>query len=227
MTSTTIDAVEQRRPIGGRADRAQPRAATSTKLIGALRPGAIIDVAARSYRGPRSMLVATAHRKGGASPDGRQQGGPGPATSPSTTSRTCRRCSVAIQLPGGFAPQRREWRNEVAKRLRQAKVRPAGGAAHRASPIGNASDQPSGRTDIHPVELDPDLRAKLRAAGEADRVAREIADTRAPGQRARTSRSVRISIGCSPCCRTYGYVERRRVGTHRGGRDAGQDVPRV
>ena len=76
----------------------------------------------------------------------------------------------SIQLPGGFAPQRREWRNEVAKRLRQAKIKPKAGGGRR--------QQPGGRTPpgVHPVELDPAFRAKLRAAGEAERVAREIAD---------------------------------------------------
>ena len=106
----------------------------------------------------------------------------------------------SIQLPGGFAPQRREWRNEVAKRLRQAKIRPAKGRSGR-KPQGRGA--PAG---VHPVELDPAFRAKLRAAGEAERVGREIADIerRVDGKNESLGHDFdRVLAVLS----TYGYVE--------------------
>ena len=61
-------------------------------------------------------------------------------------------------------------------------------------------------TDVHPVEHDPDLRAKLRAAGEADRVAREIADIerRVAGKTRTLGQDFDRVLDV---LRTYGYVD--------------------
>ena len=161
-----------RPPIGASADRARAPA-TSTTLIGSLRPGAIIDIAAPKHSAGRVVLLATAHRKGGAPSDGRQQGRARPERSPSTISRTCRSC-----VGSHPAPRRvRTATPGLAQRGRQAPAPgqdQAPGEAHRSRRC--ASGRASGIDGVHPVEHDPDLRAKLRAAGEADRVAREIAD---------------------------------------------------
>ncbi|MET0662004.1 MAG: DEAD/DEAH box helicase [Ilumatobacteraceae bacterium] len=181
------------------ADRAR-RAGDLDELIGSLRPGAIIDIAAQKHRGP-VVLVATAHRKGGVRLTVVNRGGHDLSIAVDELEQVPAVVG-SIQLPGGFAPQRRDWRNEVAKRLRQAKVRrPAAGGTDRRT-----FDQPPGRTDMHPVEHDPDLRAKLRAASDADRVAREIADTerRVAGK----SRTLGQDFDrVLDVLRTYGYVD--------------------
>ncbi len=181
------------------ADRAR-RAGALDDLIDSLRPGAIIDIAAPKHRGP-VVLLATAHRKGGVRLTVVNTGGHDLTIAVDELEQEPVLVG-SIQLPGGFAPQRRDWRNEVAKRLRQAKVkRPAGRRTDRGS-----SGRTGGMTDVHPVEHDPDLRAKLRAAGEADRVAREIADIerRVAGKTRTLGQDFDRVLDV---LRTYGYVD--------------------
>ena len=147
------------------------------------------------------MLLATAHRKGGVRLTVVNTGGHDLTIAVDELEQEPVLVG-SIQLPGGFAPQRRDWRNEVAKRLRQAKVkRPAGRRTDRGS-----SGRTGGMTDVHPVEHDPDLRAKLRAAGEADRVAREIADIerRVAGKTRTLGQDFDRVLDV---LRTYGYVD--------------------
>ena len=186
-----------------RAEAADRRSAERTRragdldgVIGSLRPGAIIDIATAKHRGP-VVLLATAHRKGGVRLTVVNRGGHDLSIAVDDLEQVPAVLG-SIQLPGGFAPQRRDWRNEVAKRLRQAKVKRA--AAPRA-------DGPTtGTTDVHPVEHDPDLRARLRAAGEADRVAREIADIerRVAGKTRTLGQDFDRVLDV---LRTYGYVD--------------------
>ena len=174
--------------------------AAINEAVRALRPGTIIDIRSRSFRG-HAVMLATAHRKGG--------------LRLTLVNKSGQDLNVAvddlddvpvvlgnIQLPGGFAPQRREWRNEVAKRLRQAKIRPVKERApkHRSAAGGGTS------SGVHPAELDPDFRHKLRAAGEAERVAREI------GELERRVKGKNQSLGHDfdrvlAILSTYGYVE--------------------
>jgi ATP-dependent RNA helicase HelY len=75
-----------------------------------------------------------------------------------------------VVLPGTYAPNRKDYRSEVGRRVRSAKLSPLpeGGAKQvDRLPVGHG---------IHPVEDDPDLRHRLQAAADADRVEREIAD---------------------------------------------------
>ena len=119
------------------------------------------------------MLLATAHRKGGLRLTVVTKGGHDLSIAVDDL-ESVPTLVGSIQLPGGFAPQRREWRNEVAKRLRQAKIKRGSESKDQRGSGGGA-----GRNSIpavHAVEHDPDLRAKMRAAGEAERVGREIAD---------------------------------------------------
>ena len=181
------------------ADRSR-RAGELDELIGSLRPGAIIDIAAPKHRGP-VVLLATAHRKGGVRLTVVNSGGHDLSIAVDDLEQVPALVG-SIQLPGGFAPQRRDWRNEVAKRLRQAKIRrPA--TKHTAR---RASGQASSNTGIHPVENDPDLRAKLRAAADADRVAREITDTerRVSGKTRTLGQDFDRVLDV---LRTYGYVD--------------------
>ena len=88
------------------------------------------------------------------------------------------------------------------------------------------TEGPSGSTDVHPVELDPDLRAKLRAAGDADRVAREISDIeRRVGGKFRTLGQDFDRV--LDVLRTYGYVDVDAWELTEAGEMLAQNVPRV
>lgn len=131
-----------------------------------LRPGDVIHARVGSYRGP-VVVVATASRSAGIRLD--------VVTAPGRMAAVTARDLDApptvagrVQLPGAYTPHRREYRQEVARRLKRADLRPAGARGARSS-------RPS-LMQGHPVEADPDLRRRLKAANDADRVGREILD---------------------------------------------------
>jgi ATP-dependent RNA helicase HelY len=129
----------------------------------ALRPGDVIHVSKGKHPGPVAV-VATAHRKGGMkvtaiTPAGNQLG----LVADDFTAPP--RAIGSVVLPGTYSPNRRDYRVEVGKRVRSAKLRPR----HR-----DGDGRPRPGTGLHPVEADPDLRSRLRTAGQADRVEREI-----------------------------------------------------
>jgi ATP-dependent RNA helicase HelY len=129
----------------------------------ALRPGDVIHASKGKHHGPVAV-VATAHRKGGMkltaiTPGGHQLG----LVAEDFTAPP--RAIGSVVLPGTYSPNRRDYRVEVGKRVRSAKLQPR----HR-----DVDGRPRPGTGLHPVEADPDLRARLRAAGQADRVEREI-----------------------------------------------------
>ncbi len=170
-----IDAYRRRR-----ADEHDHRAARSQRqrddidhAIAALRPGSIVSVSSRKLRGP-AVLVATANRKGGMRLTLIGRSGDDVNVSADDLDGVPEVLGT-VQLPGGHAPQRREWRNEVAKRLRQAKLRNTVGKTGGKSggrQAGGATIAPT----IDPIERDPELRTKVRAAGEAERIEREVVD---------------------------------------------------
>jgi len=65
-----------------------------------------------------------------------------------------------------FSPNRNEYRREVARALNSTKLRPAD-PGRRRRPISDGA---------HPVESDPELRARMRAAGHTERLERELVD---------------------------------------------------
>lgn len=150
--------------------RARPEPVTSgdpidSSLI-ALRPGDVIHAASGTYRGPVAV-VATASRSGGAKVSAVTAAGrlvmltaADFDRAPDTVGR--------IELPGSYSPHRREYRAEVGRRVKRARLRPAG-----ARRRGSAA---TGGPRVHPVESDPDLRQRLRAAQEADRAEAEAAE---------------------------------------------------
>ena len=122
-----------------------------------LRPGDVIDVRVKGYRG-HVAVVATAHRS-----DGLRVSAVSPAGRPLTlTSGDLAKSTVVgrIAVPDGQSPNRKDVRREVARRLRRAEF-PSQRGPRRSS-------------DRHPVEDDPDLRDRLRAAAEADRLRSEL-----------------------------------------------------
>jgi ATP-dependent RNA helicase HelY len=131
--------------------------------IARLRPGEVVHATKGRYRGPVAV-VASAHRKGG-------------LRLTTVTKRAelllltaddfddVPRPVGTIALPSAFSPNRIEYRREVAKSLGRAKLDAWAG------PSG-----PRDSTGPHPVESDPDLRARMRAAGQTERLERELVD---------------------------------------------------
>ena len=140
---------------------------TQLAMIG-MRPGAVIHASKGKHHGPVAV-VATAHRKHGLK-----------LTTITPSGHTLQlvaddfdvppRQIGQIILPGSYSPNRKGYRAEVGRRVRSAKLAPldpnTGG--------GRSSRRPA--TGLHPVERDPDLRARLCAAAQADRVRRDIAE---------------------------------------------------
>ena len=71
-------------------------------------------------------------------------------------------------MPGSFTPHKKEFRQEAARRLN-------GEAPTRRARHSRANEPRNrGNSEVHPVELDPDLKTRLRAAEDADRRAKEL-----------------------------------------------------
>lgn len=130
----------------------------------ALRPGTIIHASKGKLHAP-VVVVATAHRKSGfrltvISPAGHavQLSGADFLAPPVKIG--------AVVLPGTYSPNRHDYRAEVARRLHHAKLISGQKRTKQAAPIPG--------TGMHPVENDPDLRARLAAADQADHVRNDI-----------------------------------------------------
>ena len=132
-----------------------------------LRPGDIVYAEKGKYAG-RVAVLANAHRKGGVR----------------ITALTTRRDLLMltaidfaeppptigrIELPADYAPNRNDYQRHVAARLEQAELAP-----HRRSRRVVETEYDG----IHPVQDDPDLDDRLKAASQADRVHREVDDLR-------------------------------------------------
>jgi ATP-dependent RNA helicase HelY len=134
-----------------------------------LRPGDVIYAEKARYAG-RVAVLSSAHRKGGMR----------------VTGLTSRRDLVMltaldfddppralgkIQLPTDYAPNRHDFQKEVVHRLELATLATHSKRARRAAEVANGSG-------AHPVEDDPDLDDRLKAAVQAERVAREVEELR-------------------------------------------------
>jgi ATP-dependent RNA helicase HelY len=133
-----------------------------------LRPGDVIYAEKARYAG-RVAVLTSAHRKGGMR----------------VTGLTSRRDTVMltaadfdepprplgrIELPIDYAPNRQDFQREVAHRLELATLAPHSRRGRKRS------DATIDHT--HPVEEDPDLDERLKAATQAERVAREVEELR-------------------------------------------------
>jgi ATP-dependent RNA helicase HelY len=136
-----------------------------------LRPGDVLHVEKGRYAG-KAAVIAAAHRKGGMR----------------ITLLTMRRDTLMmsahdfdeppkalgkIDLPEPFAPNRQDFQRAVVHSLERARLAPRSRRNGR-----RATDDALGDGDgrRHAVEEDPDLEDRLRAAAQADRVAREVDD---------------------------------------------------
>lgn len=132
-----------------------------------LRPGDVVYVEKGRYAG-RVAVLANAHRKGGV------------RLTTLTTRRDLLMLSAVdfdepptslgrIEMPADYAPNRNDFQRQVATRLEQAHLAPHGRNRRRADPTYEG---------VHPVEDDPNLADRLKAAQQADRISREIDDLR-------------------------------------------------
>ena len=135
--------------------------------LGHLRPGDVVYTAVGAYRGP-VVVAATAHRSSGLRLSLVTASGKLATISPQEFVGDGSVVGTVV-MPGSFSPHRKEFRQETARRLKRAKLRPEG------SRIGQTDRSADWREAyVHPVELDPDLKKRLRAAEDADRRAKEL-----------------------------------------------------
>ncbi len=166
---------------GGDSAERLERLAAADAAMASLRPGDVIHVAVSTKRGGKhgrytglAAVAAGANRKAGLrltvitksadvvhlfADDFRE-----PPTS-----------VASITLPTPYAPNRKEYRNDVARRLRKATGKGSGKGSGKAMRPNTPATGREMSAEKHPVADDPDVRAKLRFAGEADRTEREIA----------------------------------------------------
>ncbi|MGI9646722.1 MAG: DEAD/DEAH box helicase [Ilumatobacteraceae bacterium] len=184
---------------GERDDREAQRMSQAAEIqdaVAGLRPGALISVVKGKHRGS-AAVIATAHRKGG--------------IRLTLIGKEAERFYATVddfdvppyvlgrvEMPPNFAPNRRDFRQEVARRVRKAKTRPA-------PPTGLGDAEPR-LSDQHPVAQDPDLRRRMRAFGEAERLGREIEqlERRVRGKNQSISRDFDRVLDVLD---GYGYVE--------------------
>lgn len=127
--------------------------------LGSLRPGAIVVL---EKSNERAAVVSTAQRSGGVKltvlTGGRR-----------IVNLTARdfgeppRAVGSIALPEPFAPNHQEFQRELHESLTKARLT-----------VSEWTSPEADRAAVHPVEDDPDLGERLRAATQADRLAREI-----------------------------------------------------
>lgn len=160
-----------------------------------VRPGDILHVEKGRYAG-RAVVLSSAHRKGGM------------RLTILTTRRDLllltagdfREPPTAIgrmNLPTDFAPNRHDFQRRVASALEQAEV--AEVPRRRRS---TTTDYEGG----HPVEADPDLTDRLKAATQADRAAREVEELRTRVQ-GRSQSIARDFDRVLRVLQTWGYVD--------------------
>lgn len=150
------------------ADRARAGAgAERDTALARLRPGDVVNIRRGRYAGP-AVMVASASRKTGMRLTVISQDAeailvtaddiPGPID-----------VLGRVRLPGAFLPKSRDYRRDVARRLGRASLK--GGGRPRVK-----GGRGGGRGGLHPVELDPDLRERMRAAAQAERFERELSE---------------------------------------------------
>jgi ATP-dependent RNA helicase HelY len=204
-------AIEQAREPRGRDD---PVELAMLKL----RPGNVVFVNKGKYRGPVAV-VASAHRKGGLRLTTITAGGDSIQLTAADFGMPPRQLAT-VTLPTPYAPNRHDYRREVGRRVKNAKLASHGDkrGSDRGDKRGNDRGDDDGRgtsgtrtfdtrSGMHPVEGDPDLRARIRAAGQADRVEREIAELESRVQRHNQSLA-REFDGVLGVLSAFGYVDR-------------------
>ena len=180
------------------ADHSPSGAAERQAALARLRPGDVVQVNRGRYRGP-AVMVASASRKAGMRLTVITEDAESLLVTADDVIGPVEALGK-VRLPGSFQPKDRQYRREVAKRLARTSLRKTGkrhgDRAHRG---------------INPVELDPDLRHRVRAAAQAERLARELADIegRVDGHSRSLGREFDRVVGV---LEHRGYVERPESG---------------
>ena len=160
-----------------------------------LRPGDVIYIRKGKYAG-RAAVISTANRKGGTRVtvvttrhDLLMLSGSDFDDQPTALGR--------IDMPADFAPHRNDYQREVASRLTKAKL--TAQPTRRRMPVASLDG-------YHPVEDDPDLKRRLKAAAQAERIAREVEEirTRVKGRSQSIARDFDRVLGILAA---WGYVD--------------------
>ncbi len=142
-----------------------------TSAMAALRPGQVIRIDVGKHHCP-AVIVAVAQRRSGIKMSVVTPGGDLVRVEPENFSSPPTAIGQ-MRLPTVHAPERKEYRREVSKRLRTTPLNTQRGGKGARSAKGSLEQ--SALDGHHPVELDPDLEHRLRMAKKADSVDREIA----------------------------------------------------
>ena len=184
-----------------RDERSAGRAARLDAIddaLASLRPGAVIHVARGTYKGP-AAVVASANRKAGLRLTLITKSAKMLYLSSDDVDDPPRSVGEIV-MPKNYAPNRKEYRNDVARRLRSMKSLPSPTTKRRR-------DRAAALADSHPVARDPDVRAKLNAAAQADRIEREISELERRVSGKNTSLANEFDRVLDVLT-TYGYLDR-------------------
>lgn len=165
------DIEEYRRSLTPPDDR-RPVDDATNRAIATLHPGQLIHASKGKHHGPVAV-VAAALRKNGfklttITPGGHllQLTADDFDTPPVPVGD--------VVLPGAFSPHQRSYRDEVARRIKQATLGRGGRPRSHRSEHRVVDHPDSGSSPRHPVADDPDLRRRLAMLAEADRVRGEV-----------------------------------------------------
>ena len=133
-----------------------------------LAPGTVIYLMKGKHRGP-VVVMTSASRKDGAQLRVVNKGG----DSLQATAEDFDAAPAAlgsVKMPPNFAPNRKDFRQELAYRLRKTSLAQPQNTSNRRGRRDTVD------ADLHPVARDPDLKQRMQAAGQAARLAREVAE---------------------------------------------------
>ncbi len=151
----------------GRDERAEEIEAALRRLA----PGTVIHLMKGKHRGP-VVVMTSASRKGGARLRVVNKGGDSIQASAEDFDDVPSALG-SVKMPPNFAPNRKDFRKELAYRLRKTSLSQPENVSNRRGRREGAN------ADLHPVARDPDLKQRLDAAGQAARVAREVGEIEA------------------------------------------------
>ena len=167
-----------------------PAESDRESALARLRPGDVVQVSRGRYRGP-AVMVASANRKAGMRLTVISEDADSLLVTADDVIGPVEALGK-VRLPGSFQPKDRQYRREVAKRLARTSLRQAGTRRRQTRP----------RPEVHPVEFDPDLRHRVSAAAQAERLRSGARRRSALGWKDTTARSAASSTGSSACSST-------------------------
>jgi ATP-dependent RNA helicase HelY len=185
----------QDRERGGDAGGATGRDDVITLAILKLKPGDVIHATKGRYSG-RVAVLTVAHRKGGARISGVTTRGDVVALTAADFFEPPRPMGQ-VQLPEGYEPGGHRFQQAVAERLGRARI---------VSSRGGAEPWHEHERATHPVEDDPELDDRLKAAAQAERVAKELDELR-QRMRGRSQSVARDFDRVLDLLQRWGYVD--------------------